>query len=350
MHDLLLLTKSEIKGYTRADGVYVRPHSDKRTKKPEESGPALLVTPQKPGPTVTTHKKQPWGGPTGTNGELSGWFKKEPPGKPGPALQSGPSSKPFSKPFGGLGGKKVYSDGSYSLNGALYENHHGMDDLFSVAALKPEGYHPARKEDGKKVPIFKLSKPLNTETGGGADDTATFVPAGDAPGELNGVSLRSWIDHPESASEWAVVEGQNPGVTDEPVEAPGKKHAAAGVIAVEPDGRVWVVSPSNAFGGYDATFPKGTIEHGLSPQASAIKEAYEESGLKVEITGVLGEYERSTSMTRYYIAKRVGGSPVDCGWESQAVNLAPKKKLVDLLNKQIDREIARDLAAYLAKG
>jgi len=58
-------------------------------------------------------------------------------------------------------------------------------------------------------------------------------------------------------------------------------------VIVEPDGRVWVVRPSNGYAGYTATFPKGRVEKGLPRQANAIREAYEKAGLKVEITGFL---------------------------------------------------------------
>ena len=50
------------------------------------------------------------------------------------------------------------------------------------------------------------------------------------------------------------------------------------VVILEDDGRVWVVHPSNGFGGYPATFPKGTLDPGMLLRAAAIREAYEESG------------------------------------------------------------------------
>ena len=51
---------------------------------------------------------------------------------------------------------------------------------------------------------------------------------------------------------------------------PGKA-PAAGAVVLEPEGRVWVIHPSNAFGGYRATFPKGKQEPGLSLEQTAIK-------------------------------------------------------------------------------
>lgn len=44
-------------------------------------------------------------------------------------------------------------------------------------------------------------------------------------------------------------------------------------------------SCSNAFGDYQDTFPKVTIDVCLSPQATGINETFEESGLQVEKVG-----------------------------------------------------------------
>ncbi len=38
----------------------------------------------------------------------------------------------------------------------------------------------------------------------------------------------------------------------------------AGVIIREPDGRVWIMHPKGAFGGYKATFPKGSADKGMT--------------------------------------------------------------------------------------
>ena len=98
--------------------------------------------------------------------------------------------------------------------------------------------------------------------------------------------------------------------------------------------------PTNRFGGYDATFPKGRADDGLPLQAVAIKEAYEETGLQVEITGYWGDIERTETVARYYRARRVGGTPAHMGWESQAVQLVPKALLPKVLNTAVDHKVA----------
>lgn len=203
--------------------------------------------------------------------------------------------------------------------------------------------HPKVDDNGKPVTINWPSKASKPESWTDPQKVATFTPGSEAPAKLNGVPLKAWTDHPRSASEWANVPGQNPRLDDaDPIIPPPGKSVGSGVIIQEADGRVWLTKPTNEFGGYKHTFPKGTVEHGLSLQASAIKETYEETGLKIRITGVLGDYERTTSVARVYIAQRVGGTPSDMGWESQAVRLAPVSALKSMLNQPVDKDIVDD--------
>ena len=175
-----------------------------------------------------------------------------------------------------------------------------------------------------------------------SDEVVTYTKGGTITDpDLNGIPLKPW--KPPADDDWVNVEGQMPGLVEPPLVTKGKK-AGAGVLIVEPDGRVWLAKPKGAYGGYKHTFPKGSQEKGLNLQANAIKEAYEETGLKVRITGFAGDFEGDTSVARYYTAVRTGGTPLDHGWESEAVVLAPKGKLGQFLNKQRDKDIA---AAHL---
>ena len=106
------------------------------------------------------------------------------------------------------------------------------------------------------------------------------------------------------------------------------KKLSAGAVIVEPDGRCWLFEPTNHFGGYKLTFPKGTVEAGWSLEASAAREVFEETGLVVRIGEPLIDVERSTSVARYFRGRRVGGTPAAMGWESQSVRLVPIAKLL----------------------
>jgi len=206
-------------------------------------------------------------------------------------------------------------------------------------------HHPDLDHKGKPVLIKQPTHPSAESTWDDPDAVATFVPGGDCPARLNGVSLTRWKDHPTTDEGWDFVDGVNDDLVEPPLVAKPGKSIGAGVIIEEPDGRVWLTAPTNAFGGYQATFPKGTAEKGLSLQANAIKEAFEETGLKIEITGFAGDFERTTSVARFYRARRVGGTPVAMGWESQACHLVPKSMLYEHLNGWADHPIAEGIGA-----
>ena len=195
-------------------------------------------------------------------------------------------------------------------------------------------FHPKPDDDGKPVPILHPSKPSPISCWEIATDAATVVPEGSMPAELNGIAFQPW-EAPTSDEEWAAVEGQAD-IVEPPFTVPPGKKPAAGVVIVEADGRVWLVAPTNAFGGYKNSFPKGRPETGASLQATAIREAFEESGLRVMITGFLVDLPRSTTRTRYYLARRVAGNPSDMGWESQAVRLVPRSRLAEYLTNPND--------------
>lgn len=199
-------------------------------------------------------------------------------------------------------------------------------------------YHPRRKDCGARVELHQPSKNSPLPTWAQPDAVACVTPDGPMPQEINGIAVSPWLGAPENNAGWEHLASAS--VFDEPPfePRPGLKRAAGAVIE-EPDGRVWVVSPSNAFGGYQATFPKGTVEGGMSLKATAIKEAFEEAGLWIELSGHLLDAVRTTSITRYYGARRVGGHPAAMCWETQAVHLAPRCTLPDLLTHPSDQAL-----------
>ncbi|WP_138677629.1 NUDIX hydrolase [Candidatus Accumulibacter phosphatis] len=200
--------------------------------------------------------------------------------------------------------------------------------------------HPRLDDQGKPVIISKPTIPSAPESWPDPKAVAVFVPDGSEPAAMNGVAFAPWTDHPINDDMWRYVDGQMDDL-DEPVMRFDKdRPPASGCVIEEPDGRVWLVSPSNAFGGYTTTYPKGKLDGDqISPQANAIKEAFEESGLKAQITGYLGDFKRGTSITRLYLARRVGGSPSAVGWESQAVCLVPRTMLDQVAAHRNDKEI-----------
>jgi ADP-ribose pyrophosphatase YjhB (NUDIX family) len=201
----------------------------------------------------------------------------------------------------------------------------------------------AQKLIARRNDIARQAETFGSDADPASPDSAVvFAKDGKLPvTELNGVPFTPW-EAPESTRDWANVEGQAD-IEEPEFIVPDRKRAGTGVVMREPDGRVWMMRPKNGFGGYQHTFPKGGLERGLSPQANAIKEAYEETGLKAKITGFAGDHEGDTSFTRYYFAEREAGDPSKTTWESDGVVLSPLSKLDGFLNRSRDKKIAASL-------
>jgi len=199
-------------------------------------------------------------------------------------------------------------------------------------------FHPQPDEHGRPVRLAMPSLPTSLDAWTDPARVATVIPLGPLPTGVNGVPFGPWLDVPATNTGWQTVAGQA-NLAEPPFDLPASKRPAAGAVLVEDDGRVWAVSPSNRFGGYDATFPKGRVDPGVSLQATAIREAFEESGLRIEILAHLVDCDRTLTYTRFYLARRLGGNPSLMGWESQAVHLAPLEQLTALLCNPNDRPV-----------
>lgn len=212
----------------------------------------------------------------------------------------------------------------------------------------PTLLHPRPDEHGRPVPIHRPSIASPLEQWWDPSAIAIAVPDGPMVDALHGAPFQRW----SGTAVWDAValgEGVLGDFAEPPFEPPAGLAPAAGVVTLEPDGRVWLVAPTNGFGGYKLTFPKGKLEAGLDRRAAAIKEAWEESGLQVGLTAVLADVPRSTSFTRYYLARRIGGTPVDMGWESQAVWLVPQARLAGVATHANDRPLLAALAALAGR-
>ncbi|WP_119156114.1 NUDIX hydrolase [Caldimonas tepidiphila] len=203
-------------------------------------------------------------------------------------------------------------------------------------------FHPKR-DANRLVRILEPHRNGPLQHWSRADEVATVIPGGPVPAELHGLAFAPWQAVPHTAAGWQQLADARR-LPDEP-PCPGEEglKPAAGAAVQEPDGRFWLVSPTNRFAGYVNTFPKGRQDEGLDLQATAIKEVWEESGLLVELTGFLMDVRRTETLTRYYLARRVGGSPADMGWESQAVHLVPRRRLHEFLLHEKDRPLLKRL-------
>ena len=204
--------------------------------------------------------------------------------------------------------------------------------------------HPEPNEAGEKVWINHPSEPSDLSNWSNPDQLATVVPGGPMPATVCGISIERWNDVPDTAHGWERLAGESD--FNEPhLKVSSGTAPASGAVVIEPDRRFWVVSPTNRFGGYEHTFPKGKLDpkESLSLKANAIKEVYEESGLFVQLCGFLVDVKKTTSTTRYYVAERLGGNPAGMGWESQAVHLVPAKDLEHFVTHKKDKAIVQAL-------
>lgn len=168
------------------------------------------------------------------------------------------------------------------------------------------------------------------------------------PAELNGIPFA-----PAPHKFWEKT-------PDVPIKEPKETRpiVRASVIIKEKDGRVWIVKPTNAFGGRTYTIPGGTNEPHLTNQQNALKEVWEETGLQVKITGHAGDFEDSNNgrVGRTYFAERIGGAPWDAkiedgkgggpriinqktgkaAAESETVSLVTPEKAAQLLHRTDD--------------
>lgn len=208
-------------------------------------------------------------------------------------------------------------------------------------------YHPCFNDNGQPVVIRTPSTPTPLSHWDDPGKIATVLPGGALPAALNGIAFSPWSEAPAAADGWsACVAGI--GVDEPPFVLPAGLAAAAGAVILEDDGRVWLVAPSNGFGGYSATFPKGRLDPGTSLHCASVREAFEESGLQVRVEAFLLDVRRTLTYTRYYIARRVGGSPAAMGWESQAVHLVPLAQLREVAVHPNDAPVIAALERWLA--
>ena len=180
--------------------------------------------------------------------------------------------------------------------------------------------HPRKDDKGNKVFLKEPHVPTPLNAWADPQQSAIVVPDGPMPEILHGVRFAPWIDAPKERGGWLSL-AKSFDFHEPEFDAKGMT-PASGAVIVEPDGRAWLVAPSNAFGGYKVTYPKGKSK-GMDMRATALKEVYEESGLQVELFDHLIDITKTGSRTRYYLARRIGGTPADMCWESQAVILAP---------------------------
>lgn len=222
-----------------------------------------------------------------------------------------------------------------------------LQSALKVALIPDDDIKKAVKKRGKSSELadklIERKRDLEHKANGDPQDASnpvTFFNDQELPvKELNGIPFQEW----KPPSDWSSLEDVELDGDEEidttPTGGGKRKRAATGILMRESDGRLWLMRPKNRFGDYDQTVPKGGVEDGLSYQQNAIKEVWEETGLKAKITGIAGDIEGDTSVTRYYIGERETGDPGMGSWESSATVLVPPEKASQYLNRSRDRKV-----------
>lgn len=129
--------------------------------------------------------------------------------------------------------------------------------------------------------------------------------------------------------------------------AKGMTKAAGGVV-VDARGRMLLRAPTNGYGGYAYTWPKGTKDEGEILRETAVREVQEETGIRAKIIGTLGTYRGTTSMTTMYLMRpleKVG--PPDA--ETERIIWADPDVAVRLIAKTLTKTgRERDIAILMA--
>jgi len=137
--------------------------------------------------------------------------------------------------------------------------------------------------------------------------------------------------------------------------ATGKKSArkklepAYGGVVINRHGQVLLMEPKDHFDGYAWTFPKGRPRTGETPEATAIREVYEETGVRARIERPMPEtFEGGTTLTTYFLMSMVRDTK-QFGNETQSVKWATEDEAEQMLGQTTNvKGRERDLKVLIA--
>jgi 8-oxo-dGTP pyrophosphatase MutT (NUDIX family) len=130
----------------------------------------------------------------------------------------------------------------------------------------------------------------------------------------------------------------------------GERVTSSGVGLLDREGLVYIRKVAGGFGGYAWSFAKGRLEPGISLEENALRELREEMGLEARIVGVLGDYQGTTGITRFYVGEVTGGDPRAHGEETEEVRLVAREEARALLNVGRDRRVLDDLYRWRSRA
>jgi len=124
--------------------------------------------------------------------------------------------------------------------------------------------------------------------------------------------------------------------------AAGKKWASAGGVVVDGDGRVALVEQRDRKNRWRWTLPKGRIDAGESAETAALREVYEESGLRAEIVRPLVMHDGRAHYTYFYEMRLVADDGKHDG-VTRAVRFVSVVEATKLMSSRRDLHVLRRL-------
>lgn len=130
------------------------------------------------------------------------------------------------------------------------------------------------------------------------------------------------------------------------VPAPTKLVAESyGGVLINARGEVLLREPAGHFGGYVWTFAKGQPDKGETPEQTALREVFEETGYPAKIVAVIPQVFGGTTRTTVFYLMKADGEPQPFHSETSQVRWVDEgeaKKLISLTKTDTGRK--RDLA------
>ena len=118
------------------------------------------------------------------------------------------------------------------------------------------------------------------------------------------------------------------------------KWVSAGGVVVDADGNVALIRERDRRGRRRWTLPKGRIDPGETAESAALREVYEESGLRASIVRPIGVHEGRWHFTAYFEMK-VESSDGRPEGGRQAVRMVSVGKATELLSSRRDLRVLR---------
>ncbi|HJZ87545.1 MAG TPA: NUDIX hydrolase [Polyangia bacterium] len=132
--------------------------------------------------------------------------------------------------------------------------------------------------------------------------------------------------------------------------APAGKWISAGGVVFDQKGRIALVRQWDRSSRLRWTLPKGRLDPGETLTAAALREVYEEAGVRVRITSYLGRYKGKRHFTHYFRMLLVRDDGCHDTSETAEVRFVKPAKARRLMRSRRDRTVLEWAQAVSAQA